>query len=58
VVIESANLVRVPQSTIRLEGKDAEHMLRLLEALEEQDDVQRVFANFDIPDEILQAHGN
>jgi YebC/PmpR family DNA-binding regulatory protein len=58
VSIESAGLVRIPQSTIRLEGKDAEHMLRLLDALEEQDDVQRVFANFDISDEILQAHGN
>ena len=58
VQIESASLVRIPQSTVRLEGKDAEHMLRLLEALEEQDDVQRVFANFDIPDEILQAHGD
>jgi YebC/PmpR family DNA-binding regulatory protein len=58
VAVESAGLVRVPQSTVRLEGKDAEHMLKLLEALEEQDDVQRVSANFDIPDEILQAHGN
>jgi YebC/PmpR family DNA-binding regulatory protein len=58
VTVESANLVRVPQNTIRLEGKDAEHMIKLLEALEEQDDVQRVSANFDIPDEILQAHGN
>lgn len=57
VKVESANLVRIPQTTIRLQGKDAEHMLRLLEALEEQDDVQRVSANFDIPDEILQAHG-
>ena len=58
VQVESAGLLRIPQSTVRLQGKDAEHMLKLLEALEEQDDVQRVSANFDIPDEILQAHGN
>jgi len=58
LTVESAALVRVPQSTVPLEGKDAEHLLRLLDALEEQDDVQRVFANFDIPDEILAAHGS
>jgi YebC/PmpR family DNA-binding regulatory protein len=56
--VHSATLVRIPQSTIRLEGKDAEQLLKLLDALEEQDDVQRVSANFDIPDEILQAHGS
>jgi YebC/PmpR family DNA-binding regulatory protein len=57
IEIVSAELVRVPQNTVRLEGKDAEQMLKLLEALEDQDDVQRVSANFDIADELLQAHG-
>jgi YebC/PmpR family DNA-binding regulatory protein len=55
VTIESAELVRIPQNTVRLEGKEAEQMLKLMEALEDLDDVQRVSANFDIPDEILQA---
>jgi YebC/PmpR family DNA-binding regulatory protein len=45
----------VPQSTVRVEGKDAAAVLRLVEALEEQDDVQSVFSNYDIPDEVLDA---
>ncbi|GJM45490.1 MAG: putative transcriptional regulatory protein [Gemmatimonadota bacterium] len=58
VPVESADLVRVPQNTVKLEGKQAESMIRLMEALEDQDDVQRVSANFDIPDDILQALGD
>jgi YebC/PmpR family DNA-binding regulatory protein len=45
----------VPQSTVRVEGKDAAAVLRLIEALEEQDDVQSVYSNYDIPDEVLEA---
>ena len=45
----------VPQSTVRVEGKDAQAVLRLVEALEEQDDVQAVYANYDIPDEVIEA---
>jgi YebC/PmpR family DNA-binding regulatory protein len=43
----------LPQTYVRLEGKEAEQMLRLMEALEDQDDVQNVYANFDIPDEVM-----
>lgn len=43
----------LPQTYVRLEGKEAEQMLRLMEALEDQDDVQTVYANFDIPDEVM-----
>ncbi|TAK09625.1 MAG: YebC/PmpR family DNA-binding transcriptional regulator [Candidatus Manganitrophaceae bacterium] len=43
----------LPQTYIRLEGKEAEQMLRLMEALEDHDDVQNVYANFDIPDEVM-----
>ena len=43
----------LPQSYVKLEGKDAEQMTRLVEAIEEHDDVQNVYANFDIPDEAL-----
>jgi len=45
----------VPQSTVRVEGKDAPQVLRLIEALEELDDVQSVYANYDIPDEVIEA---
>src|SRR5436190_15510249 len=45
----------VPQSTVRVEGKDAPQVLRLIEALEELDDVQTVYANYDIPDEVIEA---
>ena len=57
VPIQSAEVTYVPQSMIRLEGKDVQQVLRLLEGLEELDDVQHVYANFDIPDEVLEAQG-
>jgi transcriptional/translational regulatory protein YebC/TACO1 len=40
----------------RLEGEDAEKMLKLLDRLEDLDDVQNVFSNADFPDEVLEAH--
>jgi YebC/PmpR family DNA-binding regulatory protein len=46
--IESAELTMVPRNTVRVEGPDAERILRLMEALEELDDVSRVSSNFDI----------
>jgi YebC/PmpR family DNA-binding regulatory protein len=51
----SANITKVPQTYVRLEGKDAETMLKLYEALDDQDDVQQVYANFDISEEQLEA---
>ena len=45
----------VPQTTIELTGKDAEQMIRLVDALEDQDDVQNVYANFDISEKELEA---
>lgn len=54
---ESAELTRIASSTVRVEdAAQAEQLLTLLDALEEHDDVQHVFANFDIPDAILTAH--
>ena len=50
-----ADIAMVPQSTVRVEGKDASAVLRLIEALEEQDDVQAVYSNYDIPDEVFDA---
>ncbi|HEY3065356.1 MAG TPA: YebC/PmpR family DNA-binding transcriptional regulator [Methylomirabilota bacterium] len=53
-VMESA-VAFVPQSTVRVDGKDAPVVLRLIEALEELDDVQAVYANYDIPDDVIEA---
>lgn len=52
--VARAEVSMVPQSTVHLEGKEAERLLRFLERLDEQEDVQEVYANFDIPDEILE----
>jgi YebC/PmpR family DNA-binding regulatory protein len=46
--IAEAELAMVPKNTVHVEGKDAEAVLRLIESLEELDDVQKVWANFDI----------
>ena len=54
VEISGAQVSRIPQSTVKLEGKQAEQMLKLMEKLEDHDDVQDVFANFDIPDEVME----
>ena len=48
-----AELTMVPSSTIKLAGNEAKQLLNMIEALEEHDDVQQVYANFDIPDEIM-----
>ncbi|MCP9471750.1 MAG: YebC/PmpR family DNA-binding transcriptional regulator [Nitrospira sp.] len=49
-----AEITYIPQSTVRLDEKPAEQMLKLMEILDEHDDVQRVHANFDIPDEVME----
>ncbi len=48
-----AEATMVPQNYIKLEGKGAEQMLKLMEELEDHDDVQNVYANFDIPEDII-----
>ncbi|MDD5449170.1 MAG: YebC/PmpR family DNA-binding transcriptional regulator [Candidatus Omnitrophica bacterium] len=52
---ESAEITMAPKNTISLAGDDAKQILGLVDALEEHEDVQNVYANFDIPDEILKA---
>ncbi len=49
-----AEISMIPQTFVKLEGKDAENMLKLMEALEDSDDVQRVYANFDISTEEME----
>lgn len=54
VKVEAAEITNVPKSTVKLTGDDAKKVLALVSELEELDDVQNVYANFDIPDEILK----
>jgi YebC/PmpR family DNA-binding regulatory protein len=54
VEIESATLATEPKSTVELEGHDAARMIDLLEVLDDQDDVDQVYANFDIPESVLE----
>jgi YebC/PmpR family DNA-binding regulatory protein len=49
-----AKVTMIPQNTVKLNEKEAEQNLKLVETLEDLDDVQNVHANFDIPDEILE----
>ncbi len=53
VTVNNASLQLLPQNTVHVEGKEAEQVLKLMEALEEHDDVQNVNANFDIDDSVL-----
>jgi transcriptional/translational regulatory protein YebC/TACO1 len=45
----------IPKNFIKIDGKPAEHMLKMLEALEDCDDVQNVYSNFDIDDDVIEA---
>ena len=49
-----AEVTFIPQNSIKLEEKNAEQMLKLMEVLDEHDDVQKVHANFDISDEVME----
>jgi len=53
-----AEIALVPQNVVKVTGKDAEQVLRLMEALEESDDVQNVYSNFDIPDSEMEKLGS
>ena len=52
---ESAEIAMVPKNLLKLEGKNASGMLRLTEVLEDNDDVQNVYSNFDIDEKELEA---
>jgi YebC/PmpR family DNA-binding regulatory protein len=58
VAIAESELAMIPKSTVRVEGKDAEGLLRLIEELEDLDDVQKVWANFDIDADELAKVGS
>ncbi|MEJ5185474.1 MAG: YebC/PmpR family DNA-binding transcriptional regulator [Candidatus Geothermincolales bacterium] len=54
VEVASAEVTMLPKDTVKLDKDSARKVLKLVDALEDYDDVQEVYANFDIPDEILQ----
>ncbi len=54
VQIESAELTMEPKSVVQVEAGDASALIRLMDALDDQDDVEAVHANFDIPAEVLE----
>ncbi len=58
IQIDSSELAMVPKNTVKVEGKDAEALIRLVEALEELDDVSKVFSNFDIDSSELAEASN
>jgi transcriptional/translational regulatory protein YebC/TACO1 len=57
VRFSTAEVTMLPQNTVKVTGKEAQQVLNLVESLEELDDVQQVYANFDIPDEELESAG-
>ncbi len=58
IAVEEAEIHKVPENTVRVEGPDAEKVLKLMEALEEHDDTQHVYANFDIDEKVLANFSN
>ena len=58
VALAASQLAMLPQSTVELEADDAAKVLRLVEALEDHDDVQHVWSNFDVAEEILAAESS
>ncbi|HDS29943.1 MAG TPA: hypothetical protein ENN67_02745 [Firmicutes bacterium] len=56
--IKNSELIMVPSTTVKVAGKDAQSTLRMMEDLEDNDDVQAVWANFDIDIKEMEAFGN
>ena len=53
VIVASAERTMIPQNTVQLEDRSAEQMIKLMDILDDHDDIQDVYANFDIDDEVL-----
>ncbi len=54
IAVEDAEITLLPKSTVKVEGDDAKKVLDLVDALEDHEDVQHVYANFDIPDDLIK----
>ena len=57
IAVVSSEVTMLPQNTVPVDGADARAVLKLMEALEDHDDVQSVYANFDIPESVLAEVG-
>jgi len=57
IAFETAEVTMLPSNTTDLTGKDAERMVKLMDAMEDCDDVQKVYTNADIPDDIMEGIG-
>jgi YebC/PmpR family DNA-binding regulatory protein len=57
LTIRDAEIAKIPQQYVSVAGEDAQKVLNLIEALEDNDDVQKVYSNADIPDDVLAAMG-
>ncbi|MFZ2199102.1 MAG: YebC/PmpR family DNA-binding transcriptional regulator [Thermodesulfovibrionales bacterium] len=57
IPIESSEVSMIPQNYVVLDEKPAEQMLRLMDSLEDHEDIQNVYSNFDIPDEVAEKIG-
>jgi YebC/PmpR family DNA-binding regulatory protein len=55
IEFDNAELTMIPKTTVKLEENDARKTMKIMDALEDSDDVQEVYANFDIPEDILEA---
>jgi YebC/PmpR family DNA-binding regulatory protein len=53
LTIAEAEITMVPQNSVKLEGKQAEQVLRFMDALDDHEDVRKAYANFDISDEVM-----
>ena len=51
--VQSAQLTRIPQNTVNVEEKNCKSLLRLMDMLEDHDDIQKLYSNFDITDELM-----
>ena len=54
IEIENAEITMLPQTTVKVEGRDAQTLLKLMDALEENEDIQKVYSNFDISIEEME----
>jgi len=57
ISVSFAEITMLPKNYATLDGKNAEQMIRLIEALEDHDDIQNVYTNFDAPDEVISKVG-
>jgi transcriptional/translational regulatory protein YebC/TACO1 len=58
IPIAMGEVAMIPKNRVRVEGKKAQNLLSMMEALEDHDDVQHAYANFDIPDEELDRRAS